>query len=114
MCVEERVNRASSGKANHMRHQRVGTLCRAAIDEQDAARSRLRENVAFSGKTEQEQIVAQLLRDGDVDRGLRGLALRKPRSGGGGRAQNESGSASDCGLQDFSTCVSVRGHHGSR
>ncbi len=97
-----------------MRHQRVGSFRRPAIDKQDAARSGLRENVGFSGKTEQEQIVAQLLRDRGVDRGLCGLAPPKPRSGEGGRAQNEPRSAADCGLQDLSTCVSVRGHHGSR
>jgi hypothetical protein len=112
MRVEERVNRTAAGQGTDTRHQRVGTFRRPAIDEQDATRSSLRENVGLSRKTEQKQIVTQLLRDGDIDRCLGGLA--PPGSGKGVRPPYEPSGASDGGLQYLSTCVSVPDHHGPR
>jgi hypothetical protein len=54
-----------------------------------------------------DRYIGRRLRQGKPSSGL----VAKPRSGEGGRTEDQSGSAADGSLQNLSACVSVLGHH---
>jgi hypothetical protein len=72
----------------------------------------VRHDIRLPGYSDDEQIVAQA--EGIRGAGLRWFALPKPRSGEGGRAQDDPGGAAQGGLQYLPACMNVLGHHGFR
>ena len=69
--IEDRVNRAAAGQTSNGFHQRVGRAGGSAVDEHDAVRRGVRDDVGFAGDLQDEQIVSEAQRARTFRRRLR-------------------------------------------
>ena len=93
MCIEDRLHRTAARQAGDRFHQRIGSLRRSTIDQQDTVRADVRDNIRFAGDAHDKQIVAEPY-VGAALPGLSEVEGRRPISGlRGGRSQTSNRSA---------------------